>query len=664
MVIYLLLVNLAVIISYSLYYFSFRKLTFFQWNRVYLLCTAFFALLIPIGLFIDLSTFFEDDIIIPMVNVHEFIDIPIVVYAQQNSSLYLLDVLKWIYLTGLIVSAGVMLWRLWNVYKMFKSDAPFLGFSFFNKMFLGKAVKSYKSIERHEQIHIEQGHSYDVLFMEIFKALNWFNPVVYHMTKEIKFQHECIADELSSEDKVAYAELLVAHAFKVPQNVLVHEFSNQSFLKKRIMMLFKNKSSKNKRFLYLGIIPAVLVVGLSTLVFNTSRAKTVVAKVESKMEDVKLPASDISSIENQDKVVQLPNIEIINPISQIVANDTIKEGGNEVFVTTEINPEPPGGMQAFLKWIGENYEFPQEAIDAGVKGSILTSFIVEKDGSLSNLKVMRDLSYNTGRRAIEMLKKSPKWSPAIQNGRKVRCEFTLPIRLDLTNMGEVQERLPRAEPVLGYNELRKWINSHFTLPRALNSKDVDPFVYLKFGVDPDGKITPNGAQSDLGIEFIAELSKHIRNSEWIPATMNGKKVRSEGSIWIKFDRSGKIIEDYTRVEIQPDPKGDVSAFRKFIALNYKFPTTLLDKKESGNVEVKFEIDGDGNPTNITVLKESHKDIGQQLESLIKKNGTWSPAIIDGKKMKFAFSMSINLKYAEGVGVIDVGNLKSLGFIKS
>src|SRR5690606_41400953 len=96
----------------------------------------------------------------------------------------------------------MMLWRLWNVHKMFKTDAPFLGFSFFNKMFLGKEVNSYKSIERHEQIHIELGHSYDVLFMELFKALNWFNPVVYHMSKEIKFQHECIADERSEERRV------------------------------------------------------------------------------------------------------------------------------------------------------------------------------------------------------------------------------------------------------------------------------------------------------------------------------------------------------------------------------------------------------------------------------------------------------------------------------
>jgi TonB family protein len=562
MVIYLLLVNIAVVLSYSLYYFSFRKLTFFQWNRVYLLSTAFFALLIPIGLFIDLSTFFEDDIIIPMVNVHEFIDIPIVLYAQQNSSLYLVDVLKWIYIVGLIGSVSIMLWRLWHVRKMFQADAPFLGFSFFNKMFLGKEVNSYKSIERHEEIHIEQGHSYDVLFMELFKALNWFNPVVYHMSKEIKFQHECIADELSSEDKVAYAELLVAHALKVPQNVLVHEFSNQSFLKKRIMMLFKNKSSKNKRFLYLGIIPAVLVVGISTVVFNSSRAKGVIAKVESKMEDVKLPTSDMSvQIENS-TVFKQSHLESVNPLVQIMANDTIKEGGNEIFIETEINPEPPGGMDEFRKWIGNNYQYPQAAIDAGVKGIIRTNFVIEKDGSLSDIKIVEDIGHATGEAAVELLKKSPKWKPAIQNGRKVRYEFTLPIRLDLTDMGEIKESTQdtiqgkfggkitkivegnetfsqveiQPEPPGGLNAYRKWIGDNYKYPLAAIDAEVKGTVQVTFVVEKDGSLSDLKVVRDLGHGTGNAAIAVLKTSKrWSPGIQNGKSVRVAYSLPIRLD---------------------------------------------------------------------------------------------------------------------------------
>ncbi len=108
--------------------------------------------------------------------------------------------------------------------------------------------------------------------------------------------------------------------------------------------------------------------------------------------------------------------------------------GEQIFESVEINPEPPGGMAAFRKWIADNYQYPQGAIDAGVKGTVQVSFVVEKDGSLTDVKVLRDLSYGTGQAAQNMLKKARKWSPGIQNGRPVRVAYTLPIKLDLTQM--------------------------------------------------------------------------------------------------------------------------------------------------------------------------------------------------------------------------------------
>ena len=108
--------------------------------------------------------------------------------------------------------------------------------------------------------------------------------------------------------------------------------------------------------------------------------------------------------------------------------------GDEIFQSVEIQPNPPGGIDAFRKWIGTNYDYPQAAIDAGVKGTIQVTFVVEKDGSLTDIKVPRDLSYGTGQAAINVLKKAKKWSPGIQNGRPVRVAYSLPIRLDLSNL--------------------------------------------------------------------------------------------------------------------------------------------------------------------------------------------------------------------------------------
>ena len=104
---------------------------------------------------------------------------------------------------------------------------------------------------------------------------------------------------------------------------------------------------------------------------------------------------------------------------------------NQIFQTVEVAPEPKGGMKNFMEFIGKNYDYPQEAIDAGVNGVVQISFIIEKDGSLTNQNIVKDLGYGTGEAALRVLEKSEKWSPGVQNGRLVRVAYTLPIRLNL-----------------------------------------------------------------------------------------------------------------------------------------------------------------------------------------------------------------------------------------
>lgn len=102
---------------------------------------------------------------------------------------------------------------------------------------------------------------------------------------------------------------------------------------------------------------------------------------------------------------------------------------DQPFITVEIMPTPVGGMPAFMKWVSENYSFPQSALEQGVSGVIEVSFVVERDGSLTDIAVKRDMKFDTGEAAINLLKKAKKWKPGVQNGRAVRVAYTLPIRL-------------------------------------------------------------------------------------------------------------------------------------------------------------------------------------------------------------------------------------------
>lgn len=168
--------------------------------------------------------------------------------------------------------------------------------------------------------------------------------------------------------------------------------------------------------------------------------------------DAKNVNEDIASTsELLDKTKILGNMNLKGmkngtPVPDGIFGKTKKEGSNRgvlegdingseeidaAMISVEIMPEPIGGMKKFIQWVADNYQYPQNAIDAHANGLIEIKFVVEKDGSLTAFEVSRDLGFNTGSEAIKLLKKAPKWNPGIQNGRKVRVAFNLPIRLNI-----------------------------------------------------------------------------------------------------------------------------------------------------------------------------------------------------------------------------------------
>ena len=107
-------------------------------------------------------------------------------------------------------------------------------------------------------------------------------------------------------------------------------------------------------------------------------------------------------------------------------NNQDKEKESYKYNTIEKKPEFPGGMEAFFKYIGNNYKTPKVS---NLSGKIYLNFVIEKDGSIVEVKVLRDLGYGTGEEAVRVLSESPKWSPGIQNGQPVRVMFNLPISI-------------------------------------------------------------------------------------------------------------------------------------------------------------------------------------------------------------------------------------------
>ncbi|MHC0439096.1 energy transducer TonB [Flavobacterium sp. 3-210] len=156
--------------------------------------------------------------------------------------------------------------------------------------------------------------------------------------------------------------------------------------------------------------------------------KPVVAKAEEvtedppKIEDLKDKKVGAETIKGDPDAV----LTVEEPVGTGTA--AVVEEDNQVYNTAgiEVKPDFPGGIEKFYKFVGNNYKTPEEE---GLKGKVYVTFVVEKDGSLTDIKVLRDIGYGTGAEAIRVLKKCPKWTPGEQNGKKVRVLYSLPITI-------------------------------------------------------------------------------------------------------------------------------------------------------------------------------------------------------------------------------------------
>ncbi|WP_316805997.1 energy transducer TonB [Pedobacter agri] len=112
------------------------------------------------------------------------------------------------------------------------------------------------------------------------------------------------------------------------------------------------------------------------------------------------------------------------------SRDSIANGTFE-FTVIQKQPEFPGGIKAFYSFLNENIKYPKEAAKRQIQGRVFLSFIVEKDGSLTNIKVIRGLSYDINDEAVRVLSASPNWNPGIQFGVPVRVRYNININFSL-----------------------------------------------------------------------------------------------------------------------------------------------------------------------------------------------------------------------------------------
>ena len=107
---------------------------------------------------------------------------------------------------------------------------------------------------------------------------------------------------------------------------------------------------------------------------------------------------------------------------------------DSIYTVTEEMPQFPGGPNELMKYLGKNIKYPQSSFEKNIEGRVFVSFVVEKDGSVTNAEVMRGIDKDCDAEALRAVSSMPKWSPGLnEDGDPVRCKFTVPVVFKLYN---------------------------------------------------------------------------------------------------------------------------------------------------------------------------------------------------------------------------------------
>lgn len=436
LLIYLLKVSIGTIFFYLVHILFLKNDTFFRMRRAYFLFALFFSLLFPL---IQLNLDAEQTNV-PVAATYMLSEIEVFVDGQlneENSEISFLQLLLYASIIGsiclllrLLVQFGGLFYHLkskeWvevDNYKLNYMEKEMLSsFSFFHWIVVntaGQTERQIKDVLRHESVHASQLHSIDVLLYELFCIFFWWNPFAWLMKNEMKLNLEFLADEGALKEEDSYKEYqytLLQINMASTGMAFINNF-NVSHLKKRIIMMNKERTSMFKSIKFLMVVPLVLAL----VVGNASYVKAI------DIMDV-----DRTEIAQQTEVVDQP--EIVQQTEKKVDVDQQKKD-DRVFEIVEKMPHYPGGVEAMMKFIQANLQYPKTAEDAKIQGRVVVRFVVKSTGEIDEVKILRGIDPDCDNEAVRVIKAMPKWEPGTQKGEAVSVYYNLPIlfRLDKEN---------------------------------------------------------------------------------------------------------------------------------------------------------------------------------------------------------------------------------------
>ena len=285
--------------------------------------------------------------------------------------------------------------------------------------------KHSEAILAHERAHIRNHHSWDLLLAQACVFLQWFNPAAWLLKKELQTIHEYEADEYvirNGMDASTYLLSMIEKTVGTRLFTIANNF-NQSLLAKRVTMLNKGKSRPWARLKYLYVLPI--------------SALAIVAFARSEVSNPFMPSNNQLQYLNEMIVTGY----VPQKTGQADVDEKIKTGTVKRETTTPMNGIPSylTSKSEALKFFARNTKYPISALKAKVEGRVLVKFVVERDGSISDIDIYKGVSPDLDAEAIRVLNMMPKWISDKQKGEKEAETFIMPISFRLESIDTEKE---------------------------------------------------------------------------------------------------------------------------------------------------------------------------------------------------------------------------------
>ncbi|MDB5240407.1 MAG: energy transducer TonB [Spirosoma sp.] len=410
---YFLNASLYLILFYSCYWLMLRRNTFFGLNRAYLLASVGLSFVMPLielpgkatnvlpGGTLTLPTFVISENATAQTNDLTAYEWIWVIYGLGVAAMLIRLVLNAWTVRRLIMTGTVRQRQVQqglNYRLVYLPNDSITSFSFGRYLVLNQtdALTKPDALIRHEEAHICQHHTIDILFIEIARAAFWFNPVLWLYKRSLQEVHEFLADEAVTRmaSHPDYARQLVAYALNVPATMLTTPFVSVSTLKQRIVMLQKPASNRRALLGYALVMP---LAGLLTLCTQPDR-----------------------------DVTQTERPAVLNQSARVAGVD-----GN-VFTVVEEQPEFQGGLKNLGPYLSQHLKYPEAARKASVQGKVFVNFVVTKSGEIADVKILKGIGFGADEEAVRVVSGMPRWVPGKQSGKAVNVQYNLPINFQLS----------------------------------------------------------------------------------------------------------------------------------------------------------------------------------------------------------------------------------------